>query len=75
MIISQFNGAKHIYVILCTCSEAVCLNYRVDGKGECDFRKELVDVALANPIKDICQPSSVYPDRCSIHNHPEFSYK
>lgn len=56
-------------------SEAICLNYRVTAKGVCDFRKELLNVALANPIKDICNPSQTFPRRCSIHNHPEFSYK
>ncbi|XP_003386297.2 PREDICTED: uncharacterized protein LOC100641969 [Amphimedon queenslandica] len=56
-------------------NEAVCLNYRVTASGDCDFRKELLHVALANPIKDICNPSQTFPRRCSIHNHPEFSYK
>ena len=60
-------------ILLYYFSNAVCLNYRVKKKGECDFRNEIVDVALTYPINDICQPSSQNPDRCCIHNHPEFA--
>lgn len=70
-MLTTYKVKTNIYVY----SQAVCLNYRVNSKGECDFRDELVDIALSHPIKDICFPPGAYPDRCSIHNHPEFAQR